>query len=238
MKKLLLILIIAAGVAAIIGGLAVAGAQGNVDGDSNVKHCCDEWILGTVMGKTGSADSGVFEVLPRGQSETIDITTDEETVYKTSAYPWSDAGFDDIEYGDWIAVCMAESVARVVTLLDTPFHLNLNGNVTAVSGNTITVTTGSGGNYTIDLTNAGVDVTGVREGQPVRLSIGSAAPVFTRCFPRFHPGWFIGKCNAGATLGFKDTEGKLEQFRERIEFKFAPGIQERLQRIWQNRFAD
>lgn len=238
MKKVFLILGVVVAVVALVGGLTVAYAQGN--SGSGVDRPCDEWLLGTVMGKTGSSGNGTIVLLPRGESATVDITVNGETVYKAWMAPWNDVGFDNIEYGDWIAVCMDDGAAKVVALLEAPFRLNLNGNVTAVSGNTITVTTGSGGNYTIDLTNSGVDVTGIQEGQPVRLTIGSAAPAFNRYFPGLHLGWFIGKGNAGIgpLMKGKDIEEKLEQFREKLEQKFGPKIQQKLQQRWQNRLAD
>jgi hypothetical protein len=192
------------------------------------------------MGKTGTAGSGTIELLPRGESATVDITVNGETVYKACRAAWNEVGFDDIDYGDWITVCMDDGAAGVVVLLEAPFHLNLNGNVTAVNGNTVTVTTGSGGNYTIDLTNAGVDITGIEEGQPVRLTIGSAAPAFNGCLPGLHLGWFIGKGNAGIgpLMEDKDIKGKLEQFRERLEQKLETKIQQKLQQRLQSRFAD
>jgi len=240
MKKVFLVLGVVVALVALVGGLTVAYAQGNGNGGSGVDRPCDERLLGTVMGETGSAGNGTIELLPRGESATVDITVNGETVYKAWRAPWNDVGFADIEYGDWIAVCVDDGVAKVVTLLETPFHLNLNGNVTAVSGNIVTVTTASGGNYTINLTNAGVDVTGIKEGQPVRLTIGSAAPAFDGFFPGLHLGWFIGKGNAGTgpLMKGKDIEGKLEQFRERLEQKFVPKIQQKLQQRWQNRFDD
>jgi len=203
MKKWVLVFGAIVALVALVGGLTVASAQGNRNGWSDVKCSCDEWLMGTVMGKTGSAGNGEIELLPRGESATVDITVNGETVYKASMAPWNDVGFNDIEYGDWIAVCIDDDAAKVMVLIEAPFHLNLNGNVTAVSGKTITVTTGSGGNYTIDLTNAGVDVTGIQEGQPVRLTIGSAAPAFNRCLTGLHLGWFIGKGNAGIGLFMK-----------------------------------
>lgn len=240
MRKWFLILGVAMALAALIGGLAVASAQGNGKDGSDVKYCCDEWLMGTVMGKTGTAGSGTITLLPRGEGATVDITVNGETVYKACRAAWNEVGFDDIEYGDWIAVCMDDGAAGVVVLLEAPFHLNLNGNVTAVNGNTVTVTTGAGGNYTIDLTNAGVDITGIEEGQPVRLTIGSAAPAFNGFFPGLHLGWFIGKGNAGIGpfMGDKDIGGKLEQFRERLEQKLETKIQQKLQQRLQSRFSN
>ena len=240
MRKWFLILGVAVALVALIGGLAVASAQGNGNDGSDVKCSCDEWLMGAVMGKTGTAGNGTITILPRGESVNINITVNGETVYKAWMALWNEVGFDDIEYGDWIAVYTDDGVAKVVVLLEAPFHLNLNGNVTAVSGNTVTVTTGSGGNYTIDLTNAGVDITGIQEGQPVRLTIGSTAPAFNRHLPGLHFGWFIGKGNAGIgpLMEGKDIEGKLEQFKDKLEQKLGPRIQQKLQQKWQNRFAD
>ena len=240
MKKWVLVFGVIVALVALVGGLTVASAHGNGNGGSDTKCSCDEWLMGTVMGKTGSAGNGAIELLPCGESATVDITVNGETVYKAWMAPWNDVGFDNIQYGDWIAVCIDDDVPKVVVLMEAPFNLNLNGNVTAVSGNTVTVTTGSGGNYTIDLTNAGVDVTGIQEGQPVRLTIGGAAPAFNRCLPGLHLGWFIGKGNAGIgpLMKGKDIEGKLEQFREKLEQKLGPKIQQKLQQKWQNRFAN
>jgi hypothetical protein len=240
MRKWFLVLGVVVSLVALIGGLAVASAQGKGNDGSDVRCSCDEWLMGTVMGKTGTAGSGIIELLPRSESTTVDITVNEETVYKAWMAAWNEVGFDDIEYGDWIAVCTDDGVAKMMVLLEVPFHLNLNGNVTAVSGNTVTVTTGSGGNYTIDLTNAGVNVAGIQEGQPVNLTIGSAVPAFNRFFPGLHFGWFIGKGNAGIVplIKGKAIEGKLEQFREKLEQKLEFKIQQRLQQNRHNRSAD
>jgi len=234
MRKRFMILGVVLAVAALIGGLAVASAQGNGNGGSDAKYSCDEWLMGTVMGKTGTAGSGTITLLPRGQSANISITVTGETVYKAWRAAWDEVGFNDIEYGDWIAVCMEDGAAGVVVLLEAPFHLNLNGNVTAVNGNKVTVTTGSGGNYTIDLTNAGVDITGIEEGQPVRLTIGSPAPALNRYLHGLHLGWFIGKGKAGIDPLRGNIEGKMEQFRERLE----TSIQQKLQQRLQSKFAD
>ncbi len=234
MKRLVLIFCVVAALIALVGGLAVANAQGNGQGTTNPALRCDEKVLGTVMGKTGSAENGNITLLPRGESATVNITVNNATVYRFWMAAWQKVTFESIEYGDWVAVCLENGVAKLVVLLEAPFHLGLRGKVSDVNGSVITVTTCSGGNFTIDLTNAGVDVTGIQEGQPVTLTIGKPAAALYRWLPGLHLGWFIGKrgVGPGCWLEDKDIEGKLERFQERFEQKF----QQRLER-WQDRFA-
>lgn len=236
MRKLVLIIGVIAALVALVGGLTVANAQGKGQGATNLNltPLCDEQMLGTVMGKTGSAANGIITLLPRGESATVNITVNDATVYRVWMAALQEVAFGDIEYGDWVAVCLENGVAKLVVLLEAPFHIGLHGNVTDVNGAVITVTTGSGGNFTINLTNAGVDVTGIQEGQPVTLTIGRPAIALYRWLPGLHLGWFIGKkgVGPGCWLEGKDIEGKLERFQERFEQKF----QQRLEK-WQNRFA-
>jgi hypothetical protein len=234
MKKVVLVFCVIAALVALVGGLTVANAQGKGQGAANAAPACCERLLGTVIGKTGDAGNGTITLIPRGESTTVNITVNDTTVYRVWMAAWQQITFESIGYGDWVAVCLEDGVAKLVVLLEAPFRLGLRGNVTDINGAVITVTTCSGGNFTIDLTNAGIDVTGIQEGQPVTLTIGRPIVALYRWLPGLHLGWFIGNKGVGpdCRLEGKDIEGKLERFQERFEQKF----QQRLER-WQNGFA-
>jgi hypothetical protein len=111
--------------------------------------------------------------------------------------PNQEVTFDDLGYGDWIAVCANNNVARLVVLLQVPqkpFYLRLQGNVTAVNGNVITGNIKGGGTFTIDLTGVSGNFIGAA-GQPIELNIGKNVP----------PAWglFQGLAlrNLGAEIG-------------------------------------
>lgn len=181
-KKMLLILGVLVAVVALASGMTIAYAKGNGNGNSNGVQqrtpLCDELLLGTVMQKTGSATAGTITLLPRGGNTTVSITVNSDTSYRTWLRPNQDVTFDTLGYGDWIAVCANNSVAKLVVLFETPqkaFYLKLEGNVTAVKGNIINGNINGGGTFTINLTGVSGNFTGAA-GQPIELNIGNNSP--------------------------------------------------------------
>jgi hypothetical protein len=135
-------------------------------------------MLGTIMQKTGSATAGTITLLPRGGNTTVSVTVNSDTRYRTWLRPNQDVTFDSLGYGDWIAVCTNNGVARLVVLLEIPqrpFYLGLEGNVTAVNGNIITGSIKGGGTFTINLTGVSGNFTGAA-GQPIEINIGKNSP--------------------------------------------------------------
>jgi hypothetical protein len=216
MKKMLLILGVLVIVGALAGGMTVAYAKGNGNGNGNGNEVqqrtqlCDELLTGTIMQVIGNAGSGTITLLPRGESTTGNITVNSDTKYRVWMAPNQDIGFGSLGYGDWIAVCINNGVARAVILLESPerpFYLKLEGNVTAVNGNVITGNINGGGNFTINLTGVGGNFTGAA-GQPIVLDIGKNGP----------PAWGIlqgpnmKRLMEGIGLWMKNHEGKMWQF--------------------------
>ena len=201
MKKLLLILGVLVALVALASGVTIAYAKGNGNGNGNGvqlqerTQLCDQLLLGTV--KQVNAEAGTITLLPRGESTNVNITVNSDTRYRSWMAPNQEVTFDDLGYGDWIAVCANNNVARLVVLLQVPqkpFHLRLQGNVTAVNGNVITGNIKGGGIFTIDLTGVSGNFIGAA-GQPIELNIGKNVP----------PAWglFQGLAlrNLGAEIG-------------------------------------
>jgi len=201
MKKLVLILGVLVALVALVSGVTIAYAKGNGNGNGNGvqlqerTQLCDQLLLGTV--KQVNAEAGTITLLPRGESTNVNITVNSDTRYRSWMAPNQEVTFDDLGYGDWIAVCANNNVARLVVLLQVPqkpFHLRLQGNVTAVNGNVITGNIKGGGIFTIDLTGVSGNFIGAA-GQPIELNIGKNVP----------PAWglFQGLAlrNLGAEIG-------------------------------------
>jgi hypothetical protein len=179
-KKMLLILGVLVAVVALASGMTIAYAKGNGNGNGLQQRTqlCDELLLGTIMQKTGNATAGTITLLPRGGNTTVGITVNSDTKYRAWLGLNQDVTFDGLGYGDWIAVCTNNGVARVVVLLEIPekpFYLGLEGNVTAVNGKVISGNIKGGGTFTIDLTGVSGNFTGAA-GQPIELNIGKNSP--------------------------------------------------------------
>jgi len=203
MKKLLLILGVLAALVALASGVTIAYAKGNGNGNGNGNgvqlqertQLCDQLLLGTVI--QVDAEAGMITLLPRGENANVNITVNSDTRYRSWIVPNQEVTFDDLGYGDWIAVCANNNVVRLVVLLQVPpkpFYLRLQGNVTAVNGNVITGNIKGGGIFTIDLTGVSGNFIGAA-GQPIELNIGKNVP----------PAWglFQGLAlrNLGAEIG-------------------------------------
>jgi hypothetical protein len=219
MKKVLLVLGLVLALAALAGGLAVAYADDNGNGGSQSSQVCDSWLMGTIMGKTGTAEAGTITVLPKGESATVNISVNGSTLYRAWMAQWQDVDFGDLNYGDWIAICLDGNTAKVVVLLEAPYRLHLEGNVTAVNGSVVTVHTAQGGNFTINLSNAGVDISGIQAGQPVTLTIGKQAPLFGRFFPGLRMGRIMGMGQRGLGTWMEKHEAQIEKLQQRFEQK-------------------
>lgn len=216
MKKMLLILGVLVAVVALASGMTIAYAKGNGNGNGNGNEVqqrtqlCDELLLGTITHVTGNAGAGTITLLPRGESTTVNITVNSDTKYRVWMAPNQDIGFGSLGYGDWIAVCVNNGVARAVILLETPerpFYLRLEGNVTAVNGSVITGNINGGGTFTINLTGVGGNYTGAA-GQPIVLNIGKNGP----------PAWGIlqgpsmKRLMEGIGQWVRNHEGKMWRF--------------------------
>jgi hypothetical protein len=184
MKKILLILGALVVVAVLASGVSIAYAKGNGNNNGNGVQLqertqpCDQLLLGTIMQKTGNATDGTITLLPRGGNTTVNIAVNSDTDYRTWLRPKQEVTFDDLGYGDWIAICANNNVARLVILVqvpEKPFHLKLEGNVIAVNGNIISGNISGGGTFTIDLTGVSGNFTGAA-GQPIELNIGKNVP--------------------------------------------------------------
>jgi len=181
-KKMLLILGVLAAVVVLASGVTIAYAKGNGNGNGNTvqqrTQLCDQLLLGAIMQKTGNAVAGTITLLPRGGNTTVNITVNSDTRYRSWMAPNQDVSFDSLGYGDWVAVCANNNVARLVVLLqvpEKPFYLRLEGNVTAVNGSVITGNIKGGGTFTINLTGVSGNFTGAA-GQPIELNIGKNSP--------------------------------------------------------------
>jgi len=184
MKKILLILGVLAAVVVLASGVTIAYAKGNGNGNGNGNgvqqrtQLCDQLLLGTIMQKTGNATAGTINLLPRGGNTTVNITVNSDTRYRSWMAPNQNVSFDTLGYGDWVAVCANNNVARLVVLLqvpEKPFYLSLEGNVTAVNGNVITGNIKGGGTFTLSLNGVSGNFTGAA-GQPIELNIGKNSP--------------------------------------------------------------
>jgi len=183
MKKILLILGVLVVVAALASGVSIAYANnGNGNGNNNGNavqqrtQLCDELLAGTIMQVTGNAAAGTITLLPRGESTTVNITVNSDTTYRVLLAPRQQVGFEDLAYGDWIAVCVNNGAARTVVLLEAPerpFHLSLEGNVTFASNGVISGNINGGGTFTISGVSG--NITGA-VGQPIELNIGKNSP--------------------------------------------------------------
>ena len=150
------------------------------------------------MQVTGNAGAGTITLLPRGGNTTVNITVNSDTEYRQMPRPnGGEVTFSDLGYGDWIAVCANNNVARLIVLLQVPakpFSLKLQGNVTAVNGNIITGNIQGGGTFTINLTGVSGNFTGAA-GQPIELNIGKNGP------PTWGPLQGLTMRNLGAEIG-------------------------------------
>ena len=185
MKKIFLILGVLVIVAVLASGLSIAYAKGNGNGNGNgvqlqeKNRLCNQLLLGTIMQRAGNATAGTIALLPRGGNTTVNITINSDTEYRQMPRPnGGEVTFNDLGYGDWIAVCANNNVAKLIVLLQStakPFSLKLQGNVTAVNGKIITGNIQGGGTFTIDLTGRSGNFTGAA-GQPIEINIGKNGP--------------------------------------------------------------
>ncbi len=200
MKKVWLIL----GVVVLVAlgmGMTGAYAQDNGNGGSLRGVLCDEWLLGEIQGDPDPTGN-VINLVPRGGDMSVEITVDGDTNYEAWMAPWQEVTLGSLDEGDWIAVCTEDGVARVVILLEAPqkpFYLKLEGNVTAVEDEEITVQIGEGKTFTVDLSNSGANTIGIEEGQSVSLTISECRPLLWRQY-------------LGLQLG-----GAVERFRQGFE---------------------
>jgi len=240
MKKIWLILGVVVAIVALGMGMTSAFAQDNGNGGTSRSLFCDEWLLGEIQGDPAGS---VINLLPRDGGMLVEIWVDENTSYKAWMAPWQEVTFDSLEDSDWIAVCIKDGVAKVVTLLEAPqkpFHLTLVGNVTAVTGQQITVGIGEGNTFTLDLSSSGVDTTGIEEGQSVRLTIGEYRTLLSRYCPVLPLGRFLGKGPLELAPRMRHFGGVLESLKQRFENWQGQGMLERFEQrfeSWQDRFG-
>jgi len=218
MKKVWLILGVVVAMVALGTGITSAFAQDNGNGGTLPSLFCDEWLLGEIQGDPAGS---VINLLPRNEVTPVVITVDEEdTEYRAWMAPWQEVTFGSLDDGDWIAVCLKDGAAKVVILLEAPqkpFYLKLEGNVTGVHGQQVTMEIGGGNTLTMDLSNSGVDTTGIEEGQSVRLTIGEYRPLLWRHYPSLHLGWFLEKGRLELAPRMRHLEGVLESLKQRFE---------------------
>jgi hypothetical protein len=225
MKKVLIILSVLMAVAVLASGVTIAYAKDNGNGMKPSKSFSDEWLMGTVDAiNVNSVGNGTITVESNFQGNTskVDATVNSDTKYRSWSAPSQDITFAALEKGDWVAVYLSNHVAKEVILLEAPFRLQLGGNVTAISSGIVTVTTKGGGTFTINLSNAGVDISGIQVGQPVSLTIGKQVSFFERYFPGLHLGWYIGNGNQGVGPLIKnnDLANKMENLRQKLEQRY------------------
>lgn len=225
MKKVLIILSVLMAVAVLASGVTIAYAKDNGNGMKPSRSFSDEWLMGKVDAvNVNSVGNGTItvELNFQGNTSKVDVTVNSDTKYRSWSAPSQDITFAAIENGDWVAVYLSNHVAKEVILLEAPFRLQLGGNVTAISGAIVTVTTKGGGNFTINLSNAGADTSGIQVGQPVSLTIGKQVSFFERYFPGLHLGWYIGNGNqwVGTLMKNKDLENRMENLRQKLEQKY------------------
>jgi hypothetical protein len=227
MKKVWLILGVVVSLVALGVGMTSAYAQDNGNGGNLRGVLCDEWLLGEIQ---GDPTGNVINLVPRGGETPEVITVDEDTNYKALMALWQEVTFESLDDGDWVAVCIMDGVARVVILLEAPqkpFHLKLEGNVTGVVGQAITVDIGEDNTFTVDLSNSGADTTGIEEGQSVSLTISECRPL-------------LGLQLGGVLQRFKQRlenwQGQelLERFRQRFENWQGWGMLERFRQRFEN----
>lgn len=225
MKKVFIILGVLMAVAVLASGVTIAYAKDNENGMRPSKSFIDEWLMGKVDAvNVNSMGNGTItvELNFQGNTSKVDVTVNSDTKYRSWSAPWQDITFAAIENGDLVAVYLSNHVAKEVVLLKAPFRLQLGGNVTAVSGAIVTVTTKGGGNFSINLSNAGVDISGIQVGQPVSLTIGKQVSFFEKYFPGLHLGWYIGNGNQwlGPLMKNKDLENRMENLRQKLEQRY------------------
>jgi len=232
MKKVWLILGVVVALVALGMGMTGAYAQDNGNGGSLRGVFCDEWLLGEIQGDPAG---NMINLVPRGEDMSVEITLDGDTNYKAWMAPWQEVTFEGLDDGDWIAVCIEDGAARVVILLKAPqkpFHLKLEGNVTGVAGQEITVAIDEGKTFTINLSNSGLDTTGIEEGQSGRLTVAECEPLLWR--------HYLGLHLEGAVERFKQRfenwqgQGMLERFRQRLENWQGQGMLERFKQRFEN----
>ena len=236
MKKVWLILGAVVALVALGMGMTGAYAQDNGNDGSLRGVFCDEWLLGEIQGdpdRTGN----VINLVPRGGDMSVEITVDGDTNYKAWMAPWQAVTLGSLDKGDWIAVCTEDGAARVVILLEAPqkpFHLKLEGNVTGVEGQAITVDIGEENTFTMDLSGVDVDLTGA-EGQPVSLTIGESRPLLWRQYPGLQLGGMVERFKQ--RFESWQGQGMLERFRQRFESWQGQGMLERFRQgleSWQD----
>ncbi len=219
MKKVLIILGVLLAMVILAGTITPAFADDDVNAGKLRGVLCDEWLMGTIDSKSGTAANGDITLAAHDGGAQITISVDGSTTYRSWMRPAESVIFESLKAGDWIAVCVKDDLAGLVILLKPPQIspcIRLVGNVTYVNGDTVTVTIGNGSTFTIS------GISGVMTGQPVSLTIGRCVPFLGQCFPGLHLGWFVGKGNEGIGPWFKnnDFQGKLEQFREKFRDRF------------------
>jgi hypothetical protein len=239
MKKVWLILGVVVAIVVLGTGITSAFAQDNGNGGTSGSLFCGEWLLGEIQ---VDPTSDVINLLPRGEDTPVGVAVNEDTKYRALMAPRQEITFDSLDDGDWIAVCLKDGVARVVILLEAPqkpFYLKLEGNVTGVADEEITVQIGEGKTFTVDLSNSGADTTGIDEGQSVSLTISERRPLLWR--------HYLGLHLEGAVESFKQRlenwqgQGMLQRFKQRFENWQGQGMLQRFkQRFenWQGWFGD
>ncbi len=217
MKKVLLILGVVVAIVALGVGITSAYAQGNGNCKTLPGLFCDEWLLGEIQ---GDPTGDVINLVPRDGDTPVVVTVDEDTDYRAWVAPWQEVTLDSLDDGDWIAVCIEDGVAEAVILFEVPqkpFCLKLEGNVTGASGQEITVGIGEGKTFTIDLSNSGVDTTGIEQGQSVTVTISECRPLLSTYCPGLHLGWFLEKSPFALAPDVKHFERMVERFEQRFE---------------------
>jgi len=257
MKKVWLILGVVVAIVALGMGMTSAFAQDNGNGGTSPSLFCDEWLLGEIQGDPGDPIDDVINLLPRDGGMLVEIWVDGNTSYKAWIAPWQEVTFDSLEDGDWIAVCLKDGAAKVVILLEAPqkpFYLKLEGNVTGVEGQAITVDIGEENTFTIDLSNSGANTIGIEEGQSVSLTISECRPLLWRHYLGLQLGGVVERLRQGFEnwqgqgvlerfrQGFENWQGQgvLEKFRQGFENWQGQGVLERLRQgfeNWQDRFG-
>lgn len=149
-------------------GGVIARVVHKVPGKGLLKQIRKHVVAGKVTDVQGA---NIILETPRGE---VTVITNEDTRYQVPAV--KDATLADIEIGDQI-VAKGEStdagfVAKLVIVRPRPgpAPLHLSGQVSDISGNTITVTDKDGNTFTINVPQG---VTGIEPGQQVNVTIGN-----------------------------------------------------------------
>jgi hypothetical protein len=225
MKKILIILGVLMAVAVLASGVTIAYAKDNGNGMKPSKPFSDEWLMGKVDAiNVNSVGNGTITVQVNfpGNTSKVDVTVNSDTKYRSWSAPSQAITFAALENGDWVAVYLSNHIAKEVILLEAQYRLQLGGNVTAIGSGIVTVTTKGGGTFTINLSNAGVDISGIQVGQPVSLTIGKQVSFFERYFPGLHLGWYIGNGSQwpGPMMKNNDLGNKMENLRQKLEQRY------------------